>query len=168
MIDDIRINEAIKNFTLNLNLKFEDQKRGGESKSLKSIAGDSPAFLIHFWNPWVNQSMAAMRVFLKLCATLIENKIPVASILLGSTSADRRAGDDFRAQKKHENTGHWLVDTEKLSLGSLMRLSSFPTVVLVSDKGKILFNGDPANRRLWETLTAIKPEINFPTIDVVL
>jgi hypothetical protein len=49
-----------------------------------------------------------------------------------------------------------------------MRVSSFPTVVLVSNKGKILFNGDPTNPRLWQNLTAINPEINLPTIDVVL
>ena len=49
-----------------------------------------------------------------------------------------------------------------------MRVSSFPTVVLVSNKGEILFNGDPADRRLSELLTAINPEISEPTIDVVL
>lgn len=112
--------------------------------------------------------MAAMEAFLKNCATLIENKIPVASILLNSTSEARRAGDDFIDQEKHANTGHWLIDNEKSSLGSLMRVSSFPTVVLVSNKGKILFNGDPTNPRLWQNLTAINPEINLPTIDVVL
>ncbi|MFL2657906.1 MAG: hypothetical protein ACJ0HK_03980, partial [Akkermansiaceae bacterium] len=65
------------------------------------------------------------------------------------------------------NTGFWLVDTEKSSLGSLMRVSSFPTVVLVSDKGKILFNGDPSDRRLWQTLKLLNPEITQPTIDAV-
>ena len=112
--------------------------------------------------------MAAMEAFLKNCATLIENKIPVASILLNSTSEARRAGDDFIDQEKQANTGHWLIDNEKSSLGSLMRVSSFPTVVLVSNKGRILFNGDPTNPRLWQNLTAINPEINLPTIDVVL
>jgi hypothetical protein len=53
-------------------------------------------------------------------------------------------------------------------LGSLMRVSSFPTVVLVSNKGEILFNGDPADRRLWKILTSINPEISEPTIDAVL
>ena len=48
-----------------------------------------------------------------------------------------------------------------------MRVSSFPTVVLVSDKGKILFNGDPSDRRLWQTLKLLNPEITQPTIDAV-
>ena len=168
LIDDIRINEAMKKITLDLNLKFEDQRLKGESKSLKAIAGGSPAFLIHFWSPWASQAMAIMDEFQIISGSLIKNNIPVASILLSSTTEARRAGDDLVARKKQGNTAHWLVDTEKFSLGSLMRVSSFPTVVLVSNKGKILFNGDPANRRLWEILTAINPEITEPTINAVL
>lgn len=168
LIDDIRINEAMKKITLDLNLKFEDQRLKSESKSLKAIAGGSPAFLIHFWSPWASQAMAIMDEFQIISGSLIKNNIPVASILLSSTTEARRAGDDLVARKKQGNTAHWLVDTEKFSLGSLMRVSSFPTVVLVSNKGKILFNGDPANRRLWEILTAINPEITEPTINAVL
>ena len=168
LIDDIRINEAMKKITLDLNLKFEDQRLKGESKSLKAIAGGSPAFLIHFWSPWASQSTAIMDEFLIISDSLIKNNIPVASILLSSTAEARRAGDDFLTKEKRGKIAHWLVDTEKFSLGSLMRVSSFPTVVLVSNKGEILFNGDPADRRLWELLTAINPEISVPTIDVVL
>ncbi len=168
LIDDMRINEAMKKITLDLNLEFEDQRVKGESKSLKAIAGGSPAFLIHFWSPWASQAMAIMDEFQIISGSLIKNNIPVASILLSSTTEARRAGDDLVARKKQDNTAHWLVDTEKFSLGSLMRVSSFPTVVLVSNKGKILFNGDPANRRLWEILTAINPEITAPTINAVL
>lgn len=168
LIDDMRINEAMKKITLDLNLEFEDQRVKGESKSLKAIAGGSPAFLIHFWSPWASQAMAIMDEFQIISGSLIKNNIPVASILLSSTTEARRTGDDLVARKKQVNTAHWLVDTEKFSLGSLMRVSSFPTVVLVSNKGKILFNGDPANRRLWEILTAINPEITEPTINAVL
>ena len=168
LIDDMRINEAMKKITLDLNLEFEDQRVKGESKSLKAIAGGSPAFLIHFWSPWASQAMAIMDEFQIISGSLIKNNIPVASILLSSTTEARRAGDDLVARKKQGNTAHWLVDTEKFSLGSLMRVSSFPTVVLVSNKGEILFNGDPANRRLWEILTAINPEITEPTINAVL
>ena len=168
LIDDMRINEAMKKITLDLNLEFEDQRVKGESKSLKAIAGGSPAFLIHFWSPWASQAMAIMDEFQIISGSLIKNNIPVASILLSSTTEARRAGDDLVAREKQGNTAHWLVDTEKFSLGSLMRVSSFPTVVLVSNKGKILFNGDPANRRLWEILTAINPEITEPTINAVL
>ena len=168
LIDDIRINEEMKKITLDLNLKFEDQRLKGESKSLKAIAGGSPAFLINFWSPWASQAMAIMDEFLIISDSLIKNNIPVASILLSSTTETRRASDDFLTKEKRGNIGHWLVDTEKFSLGSLMRVSSFPTVVLVSNKGEILFNGDPADRRLWELLTAINPEISEPTMDVVL
>ena len=168
LIDDMRINEAMKKITLDLSLQFEDQKLQGESKSLETIAGGSPAFLIHFWSPWANQAMAIMDEFLTISDSLIKNNIPVVSFLLTTTNEARQAGDDFLAKGKQGNIAHWLVDTKKSSLGSLMRVSSFPTVVLVSNKGEILFNGDPSNRRLWGILTAINPEITGPTIDAVL
>jgi hypothetical protein len=112
--------------------------------------------------------MAIMDEFLTVSDSLIKNNIPVVSFLLTTTNEARQAGDDFLAKGKQGNIAHWLVDTKKSSLGSLMRVSSFPTVVLVSNKGEILFNGDPSNRRLWGILTAINPEITGPTIDAVL
>ena len=167
LINVRRINEAMEKITLDLNKEFENQKSIGESKSLENIVGESPAFLIHFWSPFVNQSLAAMDEYFTFSTILIENKIPVASLLLSGTSEARRAGDDFLTKRAGPNTGFWLVDTEKSSLGSLMRVSSFPTVVLVSDKGKILFNGDPSDRRLWQTLKLLNPEITQPTIYAV-
>ena len=167
LINVRRINEAMKKITLDLNKNFENQKSKGEFKSLENIVGESPAFLIHFWSPFVTQSLAAMDEYFTFSTILLENKIPVASLLLSGTSEARGAGDDFLTKRAGANTGSWLVDTEKSSLGSLMRVSSFPTVVLISDKGEILFNGDPGDRRLWQTLKLLNPEITQPTIYAV-
>jgi hypothetical protein len=41
-------------------------------------------------------------------------------------------------------------------------------VVLASREGKILFNGDPADGRLWKILAGLNPKITPPTIDPVL
>ncbi|MGB2453456.1 MAG: hypothetical protein ACPIG7_02590 [Akkermansiaceae bacterium] len=102
LIDDMRINEAMKKITLDLNLEFEDQRVKGESKSLKAIAGGSPAFLIHFWSPWASQAMTIMDEFQIISGSLIKNNIPVASILLSSTTEARRTGDDLVARKKNK------------------------------------------------------------------
>lgn len=168
LINDLRMEEAMKKITLDLTRKFEDQKSDQQSKSLKSIVGESPAFLIHFWSPWVQQSMAAMEEIATVSTTLITNKIPVTSVLLSSTNEAKKDANGFLAGEGSGNPGHWLVDTEKSSLGSLMRVSSFPTVVLVSREGKILFNGDPADGQLWSKLSDLNPKIKSPTIDPVL
>lgn len=168
LIDDMRIEEAMKKITLDLNLKFKNQKLENQSTSLKNIVSGSQAFLIHFWSPWVDQSVAAMAEIATISNTLIKNKIPVASILLSSTDEGRRDADKFLFTKGADSPGHWLVDTEKSSLSSLMRVSSFPTVVLASKEGKILFNGDPADGRLWNILRALNPLIFRPKKDLVL
>lgn len=168
LINDLRTKEAMNKITLDLNREFENQKSKGETKSLKSIANDSPAFLIHFWSPWVQQSMAAMEEISTVSETLIKNKIPVTSILLSSTDEAKKDAQTFLAGDGAKNPGHWLIDTETSSLGSLMRVSAFPTVVLVSREGKVLFNGDPADARLWDKLAGLNPTIVPPTIDPVL
>jgi hypothetical protein len=168
LINDLRTKEAMNKITLDLNREFENQKSKGETKSLKSIANDSPAFLIHFWSPWVQQSMAAMEEISTVSETLIKNKIPVTSILLSSTDEAKKDAQTFLAGDGAKNPGHWLIDTETSSLGSLMRVSAFPTVVLVSREGKVLFNGDPSDARLWDKLAGLNPTIVPPTIDPVL
>lgn len=168
LINDLRTKEAMNKITLDLDREFEDQKSKGATKSLKSIASDSPAFLIHFWSPWVQQSMAAMEEISTVSETLIKNKIPVTSILLSSTDEAKKDAQTFLAGDGAKNPGHWLIDTETSSLGSLMRVSAFPTVVLVSREGKVLFNGDPADARLWDKLAGLNPTIVPPTIDPVL
>lgn len=168
LINDLRIQEAMNKLTLDLDRKFEDQKSKGKTKSLRSIASDSPAFLIHFWSPWVQQSIAAMEEIANVSKTLIENNISVTSILLSSTDEAKKDAQTFLAGDGAKNPGHWLIDTETSSLGSLMRVSAFPTVVLVSRRGKVLFNGDPADPRMWEKLAELNPKIIPPTIDTVL
>ncbi|MEN8775147.1 MAG: hypothetical protein ABF382_16500 [Akkermansiaceae bacterium] len=168
LINDLRIEEAMKKITLDLNLEFEDQKTEGQKTNLQSILGESSAFLIHFWSPWVQQSMSAMEEISIVSNTLISKNIPVISLLLSSTDEAKKDANDFLSGDGAKNPGCWLVDTEKSSLGSLMRVSTFPTVILVSREGKILFNGDPADGRLWKELTGIDPEITPPTIDTVL
>ena len=167
LINELRMAEVMEKITLDLDRKFPDQKSVGKEKSLRSIARESPAVLIHFWSPWVQQSMAAMEEIATVSNTLIKNKIPVASILLSSTNEARKDADNFLGADGAKNPGHWLIDHEKSSLGSLMRVSSFPTVVLVSREGKILFNGDPADDRIWKILAGLNPKITPPTIDPV-
>lgn len=167
-IHQLRLQEAMKKVTLNLERSFEDQKKEETKTSLKQIAGDAPAFLIHFWIPGFDPSMMAMPEMKIVSQTLIKNKIPVVSFLLGDTSEIKEEAAAYLAGEGSANPGHWLIDAEKSSLASQLRVTSFPTVVLVDHQGRILFNGDPADKDLWDELARLNPEIKPPTIEPVL
>ncbi len=167
-IHEVRMKDFMSKITLDLTRTFENQKNGNAKTSLKEVAGDAPAFLIHFWSPWVQPSILAMPEFTSVAEVLMKHKIPVTSFLLSGTEESRRDAAAFLASDGSKIPGHWLVDTDKSSLAAALRISSFPGVVLADKNGKILFNGDPANRRLWETLGTINPEIRKPMTNPVL
>lgn len=167
-INEVRLKEAMAKVTLDLDRTFENQKKGNVKTSLKEIAADSPAFLIHFWSPWVQPSIQAMPEFAEVAKILTENKIPVSSFLLAGTTESRKDAADFLTADQGRTPGHWLIDTVKSSLASTLRIATFPTVVLVKKDGTILFNGDPADLTLWQKLATINPTIKPPTINPVL
>ncbi|MFT6179545.1 MAG: thiol-disulfide isomerase/thioredoxin [Akkermansiaceae bacterium] len=167
-INEVRLKEAMAKVTLDLDRSYENQKKGNVKTSLKEIAADSPAFLIHFWSPWVQPSIQAMPEFAEVAKTLTENKIPVTSFLLAGTAESRKDATDFLTADRDQTPGHWLIDTVKSSLASTLRVATFPTVVLVKNDGTILFNGDPADLALWQKLASINSAIKPPTINPVL
>jgi len=167
-INQVRLEEAMDKVSLDLERTFEDQKKVDKKTSLKEVAGDAPAFLLHFWSPWVQPSMLAMPEYTEVAKILATHKIPSASFLLSGTAETRKEAADFVAGDKGRTPGHWLIDEQKKSLASTLRIAGFPTVVLVNREGRILFNGDPADTRLWETLKTLDPKIKQPTINPVL
>lgn len=171
-IKTLRMKKAMAGVTLDLARSFEDQKKKEKEKekeiTLATIKGDSPALLLHFWSPWVRPSILAMPEMSRLSKALIAQNIPVTSFLLSGNTESRKDADDWLAGEGKTGPGHWLIDSEKSSLASTLRISSFPTVVLVDAGGKILFNGDPADTDLWNRLSEINPEIEKPTENPVL
>ena len=168
LINDLRMEEAMKKITLDLNRSFEDQRNQNGKTTLTQALQKSPAVLLHFWSPWVQQSISAMPEIAIVSKTLIENKIPVVSVLIGASPESRKDADAFLQAEGKDQPGHWIVDSEKNALGSTLRISSFPSVALLSPDGKILFNGDPADKRLWAKLAMLNPQIKPPTISPVL
>ena len=49
-INDLRMKAAMDKITLDLKRTFENQKKKDTPTSLAQIAGDAPAFLMHFWS----------------------------------------------------------------------------------------------------------------------
>lgn len=166
-IKALRLEQAMSELKLDLNRTFRKQKPEGMA-SLATLTGDSPAILVHFWSPWVQPSLMAMPVFKTMAQTLSSHDIPVASFLVGGSDAAKKEADDYLAGEGKDLPGTWLLDTRANPFSSILRISSFPSVVLVNRKGEVLFNGDPSNPALWKQLAGLNPSITPPKMNLVL
>ncbi len=168
LITEARLKKAMQQITLDLSDPFENQEKGGTTTSLKNIIGDAPAILLHFWTPWIQQSIEGMSAYSSTSKTLSDHGLPSTSILLTGTSDSRKDADAFLASTRGSIPGHWMIDREKQSLVSTFRIQNFPVVALVSKEGKVLFNGNPGDPVLWTELGKINPAIKQPKIELPL
>ncbi len=166
-INAVRLKESMAKLTLKLDRKFQNQKHPSKQSSLRELAADAPIFLLHFWSPWIQTSLLAMPEYHAIANTLNKQQIPTISFLLAGTNESRKDADTFLSEQSSAQ-GHWLIDSPTSSLASTLRISTFPTVVLVSKDGQILFNGDPASASLWQQLAQVNSNIKAPKIDPVL
>ena len=80
---------------------------------------------------------------------------------------DGALGDaESRAQELGETRagrpGAWLIDRKESPLARDLRVQTMPAFILVSNEGRILFNGDPTDDGLWDALTKLDPKIIRP------
>jgi hypothetical protein len=168
LITEARLKKAMQKITLDLGEAFENQEQAGTTITLKNIIKEAPATLLHFWTPWIQQSIESMPAYSLTAKTLTDNGIPSVSVLLTGTSDSRKDADDFLTSTQGSIPGNWIIDREKSSLVSLFRIQNFPVAALISKEGKVLFNGNPGDPVLWTELQKLNPAIRQPKIEIPL
>ena len=162
-IDRLRVEEAMRSIKIDFTAGFSTIN-SAERQSLKNFLGDNKALLLHFWSPWSNESEAALPDFVRTAKVLGSNDIAVVSVLPDGSAAilaDARAA--LKAIGKNP-PGAWITDGLSPSLNRMLRVQTFPTMVLVATDGLILFNGHPAADELWKALQKINPQIHRPPL----
>lgn len=162
LIDKERMSETMAKLVIDLSRTLPNQTPEVKSKPLSDHIGESKAIVLHFWSPWARESQESMNDFYTTAAELQKNKIPVASVLLSGAPESRQDADLFVKENITKTKASWLIDFDKKTLGSRLRIQAFPTVVLLSNEGKILFNGHPAQNNFWSELQKVAPTIKQP------
>jgi len=152
----------MKNLKLDLSILFKDQTAPSNQTTLKQHLGNSKAILLYFWSPWIEQSLEAMEEYSQLSKALLTKKIPSTFVLLNGVEESINEANLFLEKRKTQFPGHWIIDNEKDSLVSLFRIQNFPTVVLLSQEGTVLFNGNLKDPVLKERLDTLSSESNTP------
>ncbi|NNC90241.1 MAG: redoxin domain-containing protein [Akkermansiaceae bacterium] len=145
----------------NLQLLTQDGRR---PTSLAALAGDSRHVLLHFWSPWSEECEAYLPDFLTTASHLEKNGLRVVSVLAELGPEVLPDADAFRAAAADRSPAAWILENEKSPLGRLLRVQNLPTAVLVDRTGSVLFNGHPADERMWNALHDAVPQIVRPDL----
>jgi hypothetical protein len=160
-IERLRMEESMALVAMDFSLEATPID-GGDPVALSKLMEGNKAMLLHFWSPWSRECAEAMDDFIATAAMLSANGIAVVSLLPPGVPALAADAREMLQTKRGKPAGAWLVDPENGSLARLLRVRRLPTMVIVSDAGKVLFNGDPSDELLWRTLRGIDARITRP------
>lgn len=165
-IERLRLEEAMRAVKIDFETRFIPLG-GGDAVSLKSLMQDKKAMILNFWSPASRECEASMPDFVITAKALMASGIAVVSML-----PDSKPGivTDARAMIQPlgaDAPGAWLVDQKENPLLRQLRVQALPVFVLVSNEGRVLFNGEPSDDGLWDALKKldskiIRPEMTGP------
>lgn len=160
-IDRLRLEESMREVKIDFDTRLSDLK-SGDPVLLKSLLEEKKAMIFHFWSPASSDSVASMPDYITTAKALGAHGIAMVSILPEDTPqmlADARAA--IQSQGLHP-PGAWLVDRKENPLARELRVNRLPLFVVVSNEGRVIFNGDPVDEILWSELEKIDPGIKRP------
>jgi hypothetical protein len=160
-IDRLRLEESMRAVKIDFEMKFV-ALRGGEAVSLKSVMGDRKAMILHFWSPASRECEASMPDFVITAKALGERGVAVVSFLPDSTPETVAAARGMIHPLGMQAPGAWLIDQKENPLLRELRVQTMPVFVLLSNEGRVLFNGDPSDDGLWDALKKLDPRITRP------
>jgi len=124
----------------------EIESSDGKKHTVASLIKGKKALLLDFWATWCGPCVRLMPKLVEKEARLKEHGILVAG--MNTENIDKAEG--FRKDKNIEMT--WLVEPEGRPFSKLLGINSIPRMILVSAKGKILYNGHPSSEGLHVAL----------------
>lgn len=138
-----------------MNLEL-DSSSGGKI-TLEQLMKDNKAILIDFWTSWCGACKKHMPELQLKASKLVPQGVQVVGMNLDSVWDARGIQEEKkivqaiqlaeRERKKQNIDFSWLVESPKGSYANLFQVDFVPQVVLLSNEGKILFKGHPADKR---------------------
>lgn len=160
-IEGLRMREAMASIRVDFSLRPAPLD-GGEAVELAALMKGKKAMLLHFWSPWSRECADAMPDFITSAGKLTASGVAVVSLVPEGMPGLLEEAAIMARSHRDKASGAWLVDPKGGPLARQLRVRKFPTMVIVSTDGKILFNGDAAEDAFWQTLRDIDPRIVRP------
>jgi hypothetical protein len=160
-IDRLRLEEAMQAVKIDFETKLV-ALGGGDAIVLKNLIVDKKAMLLHFWSPASKECEASLPDFLITAKALGDKGVVMVSLLPEDSPKILTIAREMILPLGINPPGAWLIDHKESPLAGLLRVQTLPVFVLISNDGRVLFNGDPADDGLWDALKKIDPQIIRP------
>jgi hypothetical protein len=160
-IDRIRLIEAMKETRIDFSRSFVDI-RNKQAHKLSEMLGQNKGLILHFWSPWSDECKATMADLLTTATYLTGQNFSHIAVLPETSNKVIKDANAMIADSNRKISGAWIVDSQENSLSEMLKVQTVPTVILISNDGKILFNGHPSNEEFWSSLRRINQEIRRP------
>lgn len=160
-IDRLRLEDAMRAVRIDFESKLA-ALGGDDEVVLKDLMIGKKAMVLHFWSPASRESEASMPDYVITAKALGDKGVAMVSILPGEPAKILTDARVLLQTIGEKPPGAWLVDRKENPLARDLRVQSLPAFILVSNEGRVLFNGDPTDDGLWDALTKLDPKIIRP------
>lgn len=160
-IERMRLEEAMQQVTIDFNTRLKSLIRG-DSIALQSLMTDQRAMVLHFWSPASRECQESMADFITTAKELSQRKITCVSIMPEDSPELLTNARSMIEPLGAGAPGAWLIDRKEQPLAAELRIQKLPSFVLISNEGKILFNGEPVDDGFWDALKGIDPQVRRP------
>lgn len=160
-IDRMRLEESMKSVKIDFETKLPSLLNG-DAVALKTLVASKKAMILHFWSPANGESQSSMPDYVITAKALGGAGVAMVSVLPDDSPAFLTDARALIRPLGDAPPGAWLIDRKENPLALMLRVRTLPTFVLVSNEGRILFNGAPDDDSLWENLHKLDPAIVRP------
>ena len=160
-IERMRLEEAMQAVRIDFETRLI-ALGGGDAVVLKNLMADKKAMLLHFWSPASKECEASLPDFIITAKALGEKGVAIVSLLPEDSPELLTNTREMIRPLGANPPGAWLIDHKEIPLARELRVQMLPVFVLVSNEGRVLFNGDSADDGLWDALKKIDPQIIRP------
>lgn len=160
-IDRLRLEESMREVKIDFDSRLSDLK-SGDAVLLNSLLEGKKAMIFHFWSPASRESVASMPDYITTAKALGEHGIAMVSILPEDSPQILTEARATIHPLGIQPPGAWLLDRKENPLARELRVNRLPLFVLVSNEGRVIFNGDPVDETLWSEIEKLDPGIKRP------
>ncbi len=151
--------ERMANLTVDFSSPLIDTE--GKETTLADLMGSSRAVVLYFWSDAGGAAAEGLLGLMPLVPRLKKHGLGLIGINTSAKNADI-AARDFNAVNKlpiplaGEPSGR--------GLARLVEATGSARLVVVSERGRIVFNGSPNDPGLWRAVKALVPSFEIPTL----
>ncbi len=160
-IERLRLEESMRSVKIDFSTRLAPLA-GGDALALEKLMEGNKAMILHFWSPASDESGSTMPDYAITANKLGEAGIAMVSILPADAPELVASAREMIRPLGDKPPGAWLIDHPTGTLARELLVRTFPTFILVSNEGNILFNGYPDDDGLWQALRGIDPAIVRP------